>query len=123
MTTPGVFHIGLKRRRIEDRLITLASAIDVRQRDGAWLDDERVFDFIYGWHELLVYYETNRDTTIGRIVLDVYRTMRVYLKIAAENSRLTLRRRERADSAIDELSLQLEGILAQLERNTLSSEL
>lgn len=122
MATPGAFNVSLKRRRIEDRIVALANAVDVRQREGAWLDGERVSDFIYAWHDLLVYYEDSRDTTIGRVVLDIYRAMLGFLNAASDNARLPLRRRERAQSAISELHTQLESVLAQLDRNTLSSE-
>lgn len=111
------FNLGLKRRRIEDRISDLAARVEVQRRDAAWLDGEQFWDYIYAWYDLYKYYETSQDTAIGAHLLRQYTEFASLLRVVMEDRKVNLKRRERAQSALMELNYQVDNVIHQVERN------
>lgn len=111
------FILGLKRRRIEDRIMALAHKVEVSQKGAAWLDREHLWDFIYAWHDLLKYYEDTDDTVVGAQLIKQALVFGGILRDVIENETISLRRRERAQMGLMELHMQVDAVLHQVERN------
>jgi hypothetical protein len=84
---------------------------------SAWVESQTFEDFIFAFFDLRRYYETGDDTAIGLEMLRLYMDGIRALQAAAQDTKLTLDRREAAQRLIYELHAQVEAVLYEVERN------
>lgn len=113
------FNLGIRRKKIEDRIIAQYQAVNFKQRDHGWVEDETFWDYVFAWHELVKYYEDSDDTTVGVVMLDLYQASIARLHSAATDQKTRERRRDRAAEGIRQMNYWLEDITRHVQRNAL----
>lgn len=113
------FRLGKQRRRIEDSLVQRFQQIPFQHKHYAYLDDERVWDFVFSWYELVQYYETSGDNTLGAPLLALFTECSARFRMAASDARLPERRRDKAADALYQITYQMNQIALQVQRNGL----
>jgi hypothetical protein len=110
-------NLGIKRRKIEDRVAEHYAAVDWDAENAAWVDSEAFESFVFSFFELRRYYETSDDLAVGLETLRIYMDAARALQAAARNRALTIERRESAERLIYELNYQVEAVMYEVERN------
>jgi hypothetical protein len=110
--------IGIKRRRIEDRIMAHYDQVDFTVKQRAWLEDARFWDFVFSWYELAKYYDDSTDTAIGAGMLDLYMHCADVLRAAAQDRSLTERRRDKAADALYQINYYVNQIMLSAHRNS-----
>ncbi|MBC8100866.1 MAG: hypothetical protein H7Y11_15610 [Armatimonadetes bacterium] len=114
----GHFHLGLKRRKIEDAILTMYRKVNFQQKESAWLEDQNLWDYIFAWYDLAKYYEdTPQDTAIGAHMLDLYLDCARLFRAAATDGKLKERRRDKAADALFQLNYYFNQLALNVERN------
>lgn len=113
------FNLGIRRKKIEDRIIAQYQAVNFKQRDHAWVEDERFWDYVFAWHELVKYYEDTDDTTVGVVMLELYQASIALLHSVATDKKIKERRRDRAAEGIRQMNYWLEDITHHVQHNAL----
>lgn len=115
------FIVGIQRQKLEDQIVARYEAIDFNQAQHAYLENESFWDFIFGWYELVRYYELSRDSTIGVHMLQLFTHCERRLRQAAHNRSLNERRRDRATDAIHQMTYYVNRMIEQAQRNGLAN--
>ncbi len=110
-------NIGIKRRKIEDKIVASYNAVNFNAKNSAWVDSDVFEDFIFSFFDLRKYYENSDDTTIGTETLRVYMEGLRALQTATENRRLKVDRRDSAARLIYELNYQVEAVMYEVDQN------
>lgn len=111
------FIVGKKRRQLEDRIVAQFDKVDFKQKKHAYLEDDAFWDFVFGWYELVKYYERVRDTAIGAHMLDLYRQCGQVFQAAAQDMSLPERRRDKAADALYQMTYYVDRMIRQAQRN------
>lgn len=122
MSSNDDFIVGKKRRKIEDAIVAQFRKVDFKQENCAYLEDEDFWDFVFGWYDLVKYYEAVPDTAIGAHMLDLYRQCGQVFRRAAQDSSLPERRRDKAADAIYQMTYYVDRMIRQAERNGIQKE-
>ncbi|MEL6306539.1 MAG: hypothetical protein AAFN11_05695 [Chloroflexota bacterium] len=111
------FIVGKKRRQLEDAIVAQFDKVDFKQKKHAYLEDEDFWDFVFGWYELVKYYERVQDTAIGAHMLDLYRQCGQVFRVAAQDMSLPERRRDKAADALYQMTYYVDRMIRQAQRN------
>jgi hypothetical protein len=115
-------NLGIKRRKIEDKITACYEAVGFNAQKQAWVDSDAFEDFVFSYFELRRYYELSDDTTVGLEPIRVYMDAQRALKQAAADRKIGVDRRERAERLIYELTLQVEAVMYELDQNRQQAE-
>jgi hypothetical protein len=116
------FVLGAQRRRIEDAIVDRFRGVTFDQKAHTYLEDERFWDFVFSWYELVRYYEESGDNTIGAHMLELFAECSTLFRRAASDARLTERRRDKAADALYQMTYYVNQLAAQVRRNGLERE-
>ncbi len=116
------FKVGRERRQIEDRIVARFHTVDFNVKHHAYLEDERFWDFVFSWYELVKYYEDSGDNTLGAHMLQLYADCSQKFRQAASDGRLTERRRDKAADALYQITYYVNQMAVQIRRNGLEQE-
>ena len=105
------------RIQIEEGLTALARRIDISRRDGVWLEDTRLGNYIDAWRALHRCYETTGDISLDPVLLRQSGDFASALHDVIENEAVRLRRRKRAQLVLAALTEQVDRVFAQIEQN------
>lgn len=114
--------IGIQRRQIEDAIIQSFQVVDFHQKNHRYVEQDLFWDYIFGWHNLMRYYELSSDTTIGQNMLDLYTVTVNLLQLVAQDQRLRERRRDRALNALYQINYYVDQVMLYIERNADSTD-
>lgn len=110
-------NLGIKRRKIEDKIIAQYEAVDWDANGAAWVDSTTFEDFVFSFFELRRYYETSDDVAVGLETLRVYMDGLRALQAVAMNRDMSIDRQESAQRLIYELNQQVEAVMYEVDRN------
>lgn len=116
------FFVGKQRREIEDSILARYACIRFEQPLHAYLEDADFWDFIFAWFELARYYELSGDPSVGANMLELFAACGQRFKEAAQDRRLTERRRDKAADALYQLSYYVNSILIEVRRNAIEDQ-
>ncbi|MEO0564046.1 MAG: hypothetical protein AAF125_18220, partial [Chloroflexota bacterium] len=85
-------NLGIKRRKIEDRIVDHFTAVDFKATDGKWVDSKTFEDFVFSFFELRRYYETSDDVALGLDTIRIYTAAARMLQAAAADRALSIAR-------------------------------
>ena len=109
--------IGIKRRKIEDRIAAQYDAVDWQAKKSAWVRSEAFENFVFSFFELRRYYELSDDTMVGLETLRVYMDGLNALKAVVADRTLSIDRQEVASRLIYELNYQVEAVMYEVDQN------
>jgi hypothetical protein len=110
-------NLGIKRRKIEDKITEQYQAVNWGASRAAWVDSDTFEDFVFSFFDLRRYYETSDDVAVGLEILRVYMDGLRALQAAAQDRSLPLARRESAQRLIYELNQQVEAVMYEVDQN------
>ncbi len=110
-------NLGIKRRKIEDKIIAQYEAVDWNTGNTDWVDSTTFEDFVFSFFELRRYYETSDDVAVGLETLRVYMDGLRALQTVAMRRDVPIDRQESAQRLIYELNQQLEAVMYEVDRN------
>ncbi len=113
---------GTQRRRIEDAIVDRFKDLTFDQKTHSYLEDDRFWDFVFSWYELVRYYEESGDNTIGAHMLELFAECNALFRRAASDARLTERRRDKAADALYQITYYVNQMATQVRRNGLERE-
>jgi hypothetical protein len=115
---PDELSLGIRRRKIEDRILSQFEKIRFDQRAQGWLEDETFWDFVFEWYALAHHYEETGDTTIGAAMLDLYAHCVGLFRAAQADETIRERRRDRATDALYQINYYMNMLVLNVRRNT-----
>ena len=110
-------NLGIKRRKIEDKINAHYEAVDWDAKDGAWVEGMPFEDFVFSYFELRRYYELSDDVAVGLDTLRVYMDGLRALQAVAMRRDVSIDRQETAQRMIYELNHQVEAVMYEVDRN------
>jgi len=110
-------NLGIKRRKIEDKITAHYEAVDWGAKDGAWVEGTTFEDFVFSFFELRRYYELSDDVAVGLETLRVYMDGLRALQAVAMRRDVSIDRQETAKRMIYELNHQVEAVMYEVDRN------
>ena len=116
------FFVGKQRREIEDSILARYARIRFEQPLHAYLEEADFWDFVFAWFELARYYELSEDPNVGANMLELFAVCGQRCREAAQDRRLTERRRDKAADALYQLSYYVNSILIEARRNAIERE-
>jgi hypothetical protein len=114
--------IGIQRRQIEDAIVQSFQAVDFHQKHHRYVEQDVFWDYIFGWHNLMRYYELSSDITIGQNMLELYIVTVDLLQLVVQDQRLRERRRDRALNALYQINYYVDQVMLHIERNADSTD-
>jgi hypothetical protein len=116
------FRVGRRRRQIEDSIVARFRTVDFTVKHHAYLEDEKFWDFVFSWYELVKYYEDSGDNTLGAHMLQLFADCSHLFRQAASDARLTERRRDKAADALYQITYYVNQMAIQVRRNGMEQE-
>lgn len=110
-------NLGIKRRKIEDKIMAHYEAVNWDAARAAWVDSAPFEDFVFSFFELRRYYETSDDLAVGLDTLRVYMAALRALQAVAMSREVGVDRQESAQRLIYELNRQVEAVMYEVDRN------
>lgn len=114
----GDFILGLRRRKIEDDIVSRYEKVNFEQNHCLWLEDKDFWDYVFSWYELAKYYDDTLDTAVGVHMLDLYMANVTLFRTAAVDRSLPERRRDKAADALYQINYYVNQMMNCVHRNS-----